>query len=150
MKMKEIFNKNKFDLIKYSPMKPGTKSIMSEERKKSSQGGVYGAFKKEEDTPPDYVGNSKNMYQRCIVNHQKPSADLARKMVRDETGMSEWDYVKKHGRLEGQRIYFEKAKEILSQYEFRVLEYCNCPEDRRIKEGALIRYISPKYNWQNY
>ena len=71
-------------------------------------------------------------------------------MVRDKTGMSEWDYVKKHGRLEGQRIYFEKAKEILSQYEFRVLEYCNCPEDRRIKEGALIRYISPKYNWQNY
>ena len=95
MKMKEMFNKNKFDLIKYSPMKPGTKSIMSEERKKSSQGGVYGVFKKEEDTPPYYVGNSKNMYQRCIVNHQKPSADLAQKMVRDETGMSEWDYEKK-------------------------------------------------------
>ena len=65
--MKEMFNKNKFDLIKYSPMKPGTKSIMSEERKKSSQGGVYGVFKKEEDMIFKVKDNSniRNKGARC-------------------------------------------------------------------------------------
>jgi hypothetical protein len=146
--MKETF-KNKFVLVEKDLMKKGSKSIMSEIRKKNSQGGVY-VFIHIKKISFDYIGNSKTIYQRCMITHQKPSADLAQKMVRDRTGMSEWDYEQKYGRLEGQRMYFKKAKEILDEYEVRVLEYENNPHTRRIKEGLFIRHYNPKFNKQNY
>tara|TARA_B110000977_G_scaffold161164_1_gene205967 strand:- start:275 stop:715 length:441 start_codon:yes stop_codon:yes gene_type:complete len=146
--MKETF-KNKFVLVEKDLMKKGPKSIMSEIRKKNSQGGVY-VFIHIKKISFDYIGNSKTIYQRCMIAHQKPSADLAQKMVRDRTGMSEWDYEQKYGRLEGQRMYFKKAKEILAEYEVRVLEYENDPHTRRIKEGLFIRHYNPKFNKQNY
>ena len=148
MIMKETF-KNKFTLVEKDLIKAGPKPIISEARKKNSQGGIY-VFIHSEKLSFDYIGNSKNIYQRCMVNHQKPSADLAQKMVRDRTGMSEWDYEQKYGRLEGQRMYFEKAKEILAEYEVRVLEYEDNPDIRRIKEGVFIRHYNPKFNKQNY
>ena len=151
MIMEEMFNQ--FIKIEKDLIKAGPKPVMSEARKKNSQGGVYGFIHKIYLTL-DYIGNSKNTYQRCMVTHQKPSADLARKMVRDRTGMSEWDYEQKYGRLEGQRIYFEKAKEILAEYEVIVLEYEDNPDIRRIKEGVFIRHYKllgqAKFNKQDY
>jgi len=122
---------------------------MSETRKKNSQGGIYVFIHKEKLTF-DYIGNSKDLYQRCIVTHQKPSADLAQKMVRDKTDMSEWDYEKEYGISKGQEIYFNIAKEILSEYEIRVLEDEDDSKLRRIKEGVFIRHYKPKFNKQNY
>ena len=148
MIMEETF-KNKFRLVEKDLMKKGPKSIMSETRKKNSQGGIYVFIHKEKLTF-DYIGNSKNLYQRCMVTHQKPSADLAQKMVRDRTGMSEWDYEQKYGISKGQEIYFKIAKEILSEYEIRVLEDEDDSKLRRIKEGVLIRHYKPKFNKQNY
>jgi len=71
-------------------------------------------------------------------------------MVRDKTDMSEWDYEKEYGISKGQEIYFKKSKEILSEYEIRVLEDENNSKLRRIKEGVFIRHYKPKFNKQNY
>tara|TARA_B100000424_G_C22576268_1_gene324497 strand:+ start:83 stop:511 length:429 start_codon:yes stop_codon:yes gene_type:complete len=138
-----------FRKIEKDPIKPGPKSVMSEARKKNSKGGIYGFVHKKNNTL-DYIGRSNNLYERVIINHQKPSADLARKMVRDRTGMSGWDYEQKYGILEGQRIYFKKAKEILGEYEVIVLEDVNSS----VIEGGLIRHYKllgqAKFNKQNY
>ena len=153
MIMKEMFKQ--FRKIEKDLIKAGPKPVVSEARKKNSQGGVYGFLHKKNNTL-DYIGSTKNLYERCMVTHQKPSSKKVEEMVIYHTGMSERDYSQKYNDsgYYSSKMYSKKAKEILAEYNFIVLEDENNKNRRSIIEGGLIRHYKrlgqAKFNKQDY
>ena len=157
MTMKETFKQ--FRKIEKDLIKAGPKPVISEARKKNSQGGVYGFLHKKNNTL-DYIGRSKNLYERVMVTHQKPSSKKVEEMVIYYTGMSKRDYYKKYkdslylGCTDSSKTYSKKAKEILAEYDFIVLADEKDKNKRSTIEEVLIKHYKrlgqAKFNKQDY
>ena len=114
--------------------------------------GIYGAAKKYRRIGQPfvhYIGRSNDTRRRCITDHQKPSQDLAQKIVHDVT--SKWRHqYEKEGNI---REYDKIAKALLEGYEFILIkDFSHLENSKHLEkemknyERVMIDHYQPKLN----
>ena len=124
--------------------------LLEKENSKEYSGvpGLYAAFPKQGyNSTPLYIGFTMDLYRRCMLDHQKPSQDLARRMVHHKVGSNESDFDCYH-------TYFRIAKIFLDEVEFRVIKtyskdmgkYSYLKDQAKAQESVLLEVFTPIYN----